>query len=914
MLRSTLLALLLAIPAAAQVSSPALSVDLPALDSLRAPQVEEAVRRTLLDAAWLGSDPGFAGASDVTVRARRVGARFIVRATPVVGGVPVEGADRVIVVDDQGLRHVGGRAPLQAQAAFRIAEHDATAIALAAVKGGLVTDGTVERVSGLARKVWVSTGNGLQPAWRVRVPTWRIQDLSDVWVDAGTGAILKKQATARLGEAAAPTAARVFEYAPAADGLDVADLVDVDLVGVRGAVGDPLRGDHFETANCCKFVVCNDNSQDCLQNIPAGQTAKDVATCATQQDIDDGIAVESVIQPPDGIPSSALPIPPQFASFVPDPLYVKVVFCAEIPRARSVAAEGDRPAGWFFTPVDGDRANATRCGEAGADPIGCAAEEDEFAEVQVYHGTQVFFDHIRAVLDDEAFCLGGQSQLCEATGGPTLGEDGEPTRPFHIATNVLFPSFDTQALFTQIAPPNFGGQGRGGEPGNPVIIDDFQRLPNAAFVPALEGGPVQIPPELQAFAVLFNRPFDSNVYFQGSRDFAYDGDVTRHEFTHALVHSFVPGLASLGRDAFGGHAESGALNEGWADYFSSSFSNDPAVGDYAAQGLVAGELGLRNNDNDFRCPDNVIGQVHNDSEHWAGALWAIREEHRGGGGDVAVLDRALLEALALADNDEDMTRAAARAEAAIRSAIGDTLADFARAEFEARGVSGCLRVWPLAVVDADGTGITVTRKDVLVQPGKDELGVANFAPSVLQFRIDVPAGSAGFTLTWQQAAGGGGGFGGGGGEAPMAVAVTEVPVDDATAHIEWRYEGAGGNLAVPYIGDVAVDFNETTSAVTLGAADNNGVQAASFTQTLTSDPCAPRSFVASIVALEAGATLQNIDVDNIATDTACPSDDGDGDGDGDGAPDGCACSGTSASSASLGLFGLALLGLRRRRR
>jgi MYXO-CTERM domain-containing protein len=912
MLRSTLLALFLAIPAAARVSSPASPIDLPALDTLRAPQVEEAVRRTLLDAAWSTTDPGFAGADDVRVRAHRVGARFVARATPVVGGVAVEGTDRIIVIDDQGLRHVGGRAPLTRLAAFRVAEHDATATAVAAVKGGLITDATVERVSGLARRVWVSTATGLQPAWRVRVPTWRIEDLSDVWVDAATGAVLKRQATARLGDAA-PSAARVFEYAPAANGLNVADLVDVDLVGVRGAVGDPLRGDHFETANCCKFVVCNDNSQDCLQRIPPGQTAKDVATCATQQDFDDGIAVESVIQPPNGIPSSALPIPPQFASFVPDPLYVKVVFCAEIPRARSVAAEGDRPAGWFFTPVDGDRANATKCGQPGADPIGCAAEEDPFAEVQVYHATQVFFDHIRAVLDDETFCLGGQSQLCEPDGSPTLGDDGEPTRPFHIATNVLFPSLDTRALFTQIAPPAFGGQGRGAEPGNPVVIDDFQRLPNAAFVPALEGGPVQIPPELQAFAVLFNRPFDSNVYFQGSRDFAYDGDVARHEFTHAIVHSFVPGLASLGRDAFGSHAESGGLNEGWSDYFSSSFVNDPVVGDYAGQGLAAGELGLRNNDNDKRCPDDIIGEVHADGEHWTGALWSIREEHRRGGGNVDLLDRALLLALAQSDDDEDMTRAAGRAEAAIRAAFGDALADFARAEFEARGVSGCLRVWPLAVIDDAGTGITVTRKDILLQPGIADVGVANFAPSVLQFRIDVPPGSAGFTLKWQQSAGGGG-FGGGGGEAPMAVAVTEVPADDPAAHIEWRYEGANGNLAVPYFDGVALNFNETTAAVSLGAANNDGFQAASFTQSLTSDPCAARSFVASIVALDGGATLRNIDVDHIGTDAVCPSDDGDGDGDGDGAPDGCTCSGTSASSASMGLFALALLGLRRRRR
>lgn len=906
MLRFSLVALLLAVPATAQSSS-SLPVDLPALDTLRGPQVEAAVRRTVLDAAWLTADPAFAGADDVVVRAHKVGARFIARATPVLDGVAVEGADRVIVVDNAGLRHVDGRQSLARLGAFRVASHEAMATAFAAVPGGLIADPTVERVDGFARQVWLSTSTGVQPAWRVRVPTWQIQDLSDVWVDAASGQILKKQPVARLGEAAAPSRARVFEYAPAGTGLQTADLVDVDLVGVRGVLGDSLRGDHFDTSNCCKFVVCNDASADCLQRIPAGETAADVATCATQTDIDAGLAVESVIQPAGGIPSSALPIPAQFASFVPDPLFVKVVFCAEIPRARSLPAEGDRPAGWFFTPVDGDRRNPAKCGTPGFDPIGCAAEEDEFAEVQVYHATQVFFDHIRVVLEDAAFCLGTQSQLCEASGAPTLGDDGEPVRPFHIATNVLFPNIDFNALLTQIAPPPLG-QGKGANAGNPVEINDFQRLPNAAFVPALEGGPVQIPPELQAFGALFNRPFDSNVYFQGSRDFAYDGDVVAHEFTHAIVHSFVPGLQSLGRDSYGTHAEAGALNEGWADYFSSSFIGNPTVGDYAAAGLVAGEIGLRNNDNERRCPDGILGQVHNDSEHWAGALWSIREQHLADGGTAITLDQTLLGALALAANDEDMTRAAERAEAAIRADIGAALADFAKAEFESRGVSNCHRVWPLAVVDDAGTGITVTRKDQLSQAGVTDVGLANFAPSVLQFRVDVPAGSAGFTLKWQQIAGGGG-LGGGGGEAPMAVAVSEVAVDDDDARIEWRYEGANGNLAVPYDGaGTALNFNEETAAVTLGAANDQGVQAASYTETLTSDPCAARSFVASIVSLEGGATLQNIDVENLATDAACVTDQPE-----EPAPEGCACSGGTTSASSVGLLGLALIALRRRR-
>jgi MYXO-CTERM domain-containing protein len=903
-----------ALPAAAQTTFPRL--ELPTATAWRPSTVEAATRRMVQDPSWLLTDAAFTNASDVSVKARRVGKRFVARVTPIVAGVAVEGADRVVVVGDDGVRQVEGTGQsLTPMGSFRLPSHEAMLAAFSSVSGGIVGDVTVERVDGFARQVWLASPAGLRPAWRVRVPTWQLADLRDVWVDAVDGSIIKSQPVASLGTLPVPTAAKVFEFAPAAGGLNVADLVDVDLVGLRpAAVGAALRGDHFETANCCKFVVCNDASADCLQRLGPGEVASDVASCATQEDIDGDLAVESVIQPANGIPRDTLPIPAQFVNVVPDPLFVKVVFCAEIPRARSVAADGATPAGWFFTPVDGDRANAVKCGAPGADPIGCAAEEDEFAEVQVYHGTQVFFDHIRTVLEDPAFCLGGLSQQCDAdTGAPVLGDDGEPVLPFHIATNVLFPKLDFNALVAQVAPPPLGA-GLGATAGNPVVIDDFQRLPNAAFVPALEGGPVQIPPELQAIAALFNRPFDSNVYFQGTRDFAYDGDVTRHEFTHAIVHSFVPGLGSLGKDSFGSNAESGGLNEGWADYFSSSFSNSPTVGDYAGQGLGGLETGLRNNDNDKRCPNDTIGQVHADSEPWAGALWTIREQHRTAGGDVIALDRALLGALAIAANDEDLSKAADHAEAAIRVDISPVLADFAHEEFVSRGVLDCFRVVPLATVNAAGDGITVTRKDLLFQPGVADVGLSNLAPSVLQFRIDVPAASAGFTLRWQQAAGGGG-LGGGGAPAPMAVAVSEVAIDDATARIEWRYEGQNNTLAVPYDGaGVGLDFNEDESVVSLGAADGQGVQAATFTHTLTSDGCTARSFVVSIVSLEGGAQLQNIDVDNIATDTACAAE-GEGEGEGDGPTvEGCPCSGGTAPPTSLALLGLGLVVLRRRRR
>jgi MYXO-CTERM domain-containing protein len=925
------LTLLCALPAFAQTSAQtSTSPVLPSIANAPAGVVARAVRDTMLDARWLAADPTFAGADDVVVRGQRVGEQIVVRAQPRVSGIAVEGADRVVVVDSDGVSRIGSQArSLVPKQAFSLQAHDAVWSASAVVRGSMLTDVSVERVDGLAQQVWLSTSSGLRPAWRVRLPTWQLENLRDVWVDGSTGAVIKSEQVAHFGSVCGdgrcvageedadscpadcvaaegegegepigpvPTAARAFDGAPPGDANTPAQLaaalVDIDLGDLLpGRVGDPLRGYHFETANCCKYVVCNDGGDSCLQNIPEGQLAVDVATCASQDDIDAGIAVESVIQPENGIPRDSLPIPANLINFVPDPVFVKISFCAEIPRARSTNA------GWVFSPVDGDRSSPNKCGTEGADPIGCAAEEDAFAEVQVYAATQVFFEHIRTVLNDDGFCLGGQSQQCDDDGNAILDSAGQPVRPFHIATNVLFPAFDLTALGQQLI------GGKGATAGNPVVIDDFQRLPNAAFIPALEGGPVQIPSELSALASLFSRPFDSNVYFQGSRDFAYDGDVVRHEFTHAIVHSFVPGLASLGRDSQGAHAESGALNEGWADYFSSSFAGNPTVGDYAGQGLNGVEIGLRNNDNDRRCPDGIIGQVHNDSEHWAGALWAIRTEHVSNGGNVNALDRALLLALSQADNDEDMTRAAARVVTALEP-LSAELATFATAEFADRGVSDCVRVWPLSTVNAAGDDIDVTPKDTLFQLGLSDVGVANFAPSVLQFRVEVPAGSAGFDLSWVQVASGG--------EAPMSVVVTEVTDAEADARIDWRYEGANDNEAAPYTSaGEGIVFDPTASAALLGTADANGAQAATFTHTLTPS-CTKRSFVLALTALDGGATLSNISVASIAGDNTCAAE-GEGEGEGEDIVDeGCDCS--TGRPSSLIPVALVLLALRRRRR
>ena len=167
------LAALLALPVAAAGTT----LDLPSLPlpaALGSRAVEITTRGMLLDPAWLLTDPSFQQASDVVVVAHRFGPRFVVRGTPSVRGIPVEGADRIIVIDGVTVRHVQGtERSLVPVSEFRVAAHEAMATAFLSVKGGLIIDPTVENISGFAHPVWVAAADGLHAAFRFRVPTWR---------------------------------------------------------------------------------------------------------------------------------------------------------------------------------------------------------------------------------------------------------------------------------------------------------------------------------------------------------------------------------------------------------------------------------------------------------------------------------------------------------------------------------------------------------------------------------------------------------------------------------------------------------------------------------------------------------------------------------------------------------------------
>lgn len=766
---------------------------------------------------WRTLDPTWPVASGFVARKFAFGARTVVRVTPQIvsrlGAVPVYGADRVVAWQS-GSQQLIVEAPLAPSGDHVLGGAEAVQRAVDAVPGSLISRTTAAQSGGLASAYWLRFGDGLRAAWRVRLPGLRLEDLRDVWIDAETGRLLGVQPVVRFNSAPA----WVFDPTPN-ETLDNLITGEVDDLLRPTQSGDNLRGWHFETYNCCKRYTCADGAAEC---------DVEQRVCA---DDDDVTAILSTIDV--ALPTAAIPFDLGLLGFDGDTIYLRSVFCTEKPRLTATSG------GFFPAPID-----VTRDEDLEA---GLASETDAFVELQTYYMSQRFFSYLREVLDDPAFCLGQASMQCDASGDAVLdaNDASQPALAFHISGNLLMPDVLTQqaqiALGLQLA----AGQGQTAD--DPVEILDYQRFGNAAFIPATTTNGLGIPEEYEALAAVFVRPFDSNIYAQGDRDFGYDGDVVAHEFQHAVTYTYVPALGSDGMDRWGAHVEPGALNEGWSDYFSASFTGSSMTGEYAGEGL-------RDAENQDTCPASYIGEVHQDSLPWSGALWDLRQAVVAALGEAAVpqLDQLLLAALAMSASDETMAQQAAR----IIELMGDdadlaTLLSDAEAAFAAHNVRACERVFPLVAL-VDGEPVATPKADLL-HPGPDVSGLSNYAPGVMQFSIELPVASGGFTLTWTQAAGG---FGGGSDDVPLGVLVQDG------APVEWRYESG---QAVPYDaeGEVIpfdVDHPVNQAEVTTGGGSYTYNRGAT---------CATRTLYVALVATEQGYNLTDIAAEVLSNAVEC---------------------------------------------
>ncbi len=167
--------------------------------------------------------------------------------------------------------------------------------------------------------------------------------------------------------------------------------------------------------------------------------------------------------------------------------------------------------------------------------------------------------------------------------------------------------------------------GRGGTGNDSVRAEaqDGSGTNNANFATPPDGSR----PRMQQY--LFTSP-------NPDRDSSVDGDVVFHEYGHGISNR----LIGNGSTALSG-IQSGAMGEGWSDYWAITINNDGAVGEY-----------VTNNPNGIRraaysvpaatvhdsYADLQSSSVHNDGEVWAATLWDLRTQLGAATTDLLVLN------------------------------------------------------------------------------------------------------------------------------------------------------------------------------------------------------------------------------------------------------------------------------------
>lgn len=230
-------------------------------------------------------------------------------------------------------------------------------------------------------------------------------------------------------------------------------------------------------------------------------------------------------------------------------------------------------------------------------------------------------------------------------------------------------------------------------------------------------------------------------------DMAYDDDVVFHELVHAVVDSTVRLVPWMHADEQGLVESPGALNEGLADYFAGVLGGDPDIGEYAARNFGLPEM--RVIAGPARCPDQLMGEPHNDSLILSRALWTVRaalSPDRRPAFDEAVFDALV----SLPESDPGFDDFGHQLITVVAASCPGALPAL-RTELSARGLyPACQRVLPW-----HGTPLYASAPGGrYIAPGLYDSPWANngrpaplgYAPGIVQFSADVPQHSAAVTL------------------------------------------------------------------------------------------------------------------------------------------------------------------------
>jgi Zn-dependent metalloprotease len=111
------------------------------------------------------------------------------------------------------------------------------------------------------------------------------------------------------------------------------------------------------------------------------------------------------------------------------------------------------------------------------------------------------------------------------------------------------------------------------------------------------------------------------------RDSSVDSDVVFHEYGHGISNR----LIGNGSTALSG-TQSGAMGEGWSDYWATTINNDGVMGEYVTQNPTRGIRRAAYTVPAAAVHDSYADvcaggcEVHNDGEVWAATLWDLRTQ------------------------------------------------------------------------------------------------------------------------------------------------------------------------------------------------------------------------------------------------------------------------------------------------
>jgi len=401
----------------------------------------------------------------------------------------------------------------------------------------------------------------------------------------------------------------------------------------------------------------------------------------------------------------------------------------------------------------------------------------------------------------------------------------------------------------------------------------------------------------------------------GAVDFGYDGDVVYHELGHGMVSLLTPtGLGARKPRSDAMLADAGGLNEAVADYFSVMLTNDPVLADYVARFWPGYGSSIRNAENTKTCPDDTIGQVHNDGEPFMAALWATRKRV-----GAERLDPMVIEMLTRLPIDADLETASwtmlelAEAAHVAGEWTQEELDQMIRA-FDTRGLYECERVITDPERVAGGRTMYLRPKTAAVTP---------FFPGPMQLRHEVPEGSDNVVVRFRL------GASGGPADNPVGVLVL-LKREDAPLVFDYTLTAIdkssdGGKGSVREVIKTEGDWDLALPASLLGESDNQlvlrGFRPGEVVHVALAN-VGPSESVASGVAVLSLPT-EFLDEGTVHVDADLGDTDSDSSGSGGDGPDApvvdadpamasCACQ--SGEGPGAGLLALTVLGLAGRRR